>query len=113
MYFLLFLVENYIFTVSLEGYLLVIDKITGNITRISDIFKNIKQKKRLKIKPTGFVMGSNNIYLTTDHGRLFVIDIKSGLTKNIMKIDNKRILRPSILNQNLFIITNNAIIKLN
>ena len=107
------LVENYIFTVSLEGYFIVIEKTTGNIIRISDIFNNIKPKKRLKIKPTGFVMGSNNIYLTTDHGRLLVIETKSGLIKNMLKIDNKKILRPSILDQNLFIITNNAIIKLN
>lgn len=107
------LVDNYLFTVSLEGYLMVIDKTNGNIIRVSDIFKNIKPKKRKKIKSTGFVMGSNNIYLTTDNGRLFIIETKTGLIKNIIKLDNKKILRPSILDKNLFIVTDNSIIKLN
>ena len=34
-------------------------------------------------------------------------------TKEILKIDNEKISRPFILNKNLFIIKNNAIIKLN
>jgi hypothetical protein len=50
------LVGNYIFTVSLEGYLIVIEKNSGNIIRVTDIFKNFKKKKK-KIKPTGFVVG--------------------------------------------------------
>ena len=35
----------------------------------------MKKKKRLRIKPVGFIVGSKNIYLTTDHGRLMIIDI--------------------------------------
>jgi len=107
------LIDNYIFTVSLEGYLIIIEKNSGNIIRITDIFKNIKQKTRSKINPTGFIVGKNNVYLTTDHGRLFIIDITKGITKSIIKIDNGKILRPSVLNQNLFIIKDNSIIKLN
>ena len=57
-------------------------------------------------------MGKDNIYLTTDHGRLLVINIMEGSTKSILKIDNKKISRPSVLNENLFMITDNAIIKL-
>jgi outer membrane protein assembly factor BamB len=62
--------------------------------------------------PMGFVVGSKNIYLTTDRGRLFVIDIESGKTKSIIKIDNNRISRPFILNKNLFLIKDDSIIKL-
>ena len=106
------LIDDYIFTVSQEGYLIIIDKNSGNIIRITDVFKNFKRKKRLKIKPTGFIVGKDNIYLTTDHGRLLLIDITTGTTKSVKKIDNSRISRPSVLNQNLYIITDNSIIKL-
>ena len=106
------LIENYIFTVSLEGYLIVIDKNSGNIIRITDIFKNFKKKKREKIKPVGFVVGLNNIYLTTNNGRLLVIDIKTGKTNSVLKIDNDKISRPFIVNKNLFVVKDNAIIKL-
>ena len=107
------LIDNYIFTISLKGYLIIIEKNSGNIIRITNLFKGIKPKLRDKILPTGFIVGKNNIYLTTDHGRLLVADITSGKTINIIKIDKYKITRPSILNNNLFIITDNSIIKLN
>ena len=107
------LIDDYIFTISLKGYLIVLDKNSGNIIRITDLFKGIKPKIRNKILPTGFIVGKNNIYLTTDHGRLLVADITSGKIINIIKIDKNKITRPSILNNNLFIITDNSIIKLN
>ncbi len=107
------LVGNYLFTVSMEGFLIVIEKNTGNIIKVTDIFRNFKKKKRDKIKPIGFIMGVKNIYLTTDNGRLLVIDIKTGLTNSILKIDNEKISRPFVLDKNLFVIKDNAIIKLN
>jgi outer membrane protein assembly factor BamB len=107
------LIGNYLFTVSIEGYLIIIEKNSGNIIRITDIFKSFKKKKRDKIKPVGFVVGLNNIYLSTDNGRLLVIDIASGKTISILKIDNEKISRPFILDKNLFVIKDDAIIKLN
>ena len=68
------LIDNYIFTVSLEGYLIIIEKNSGNIIRITDSFKNFKIKKRNKIKPTGFIVGKDNVYLSTNHGRLLILD---------------------------------------
>ena len=106
-------IENLIFTITNEGYFVVIDNDTGNLIRSTNILKNIKKKKREKIKPVGFVVGKKNIYLTADNGRLFIIDILSGNTKSIMKIDNEKISRPIVLEQNLFIIKDNSIIKLN
>ena len=107
------LVDNIIFAISLQGYLNVIDNQSGNIIRITDIFNQLNKKKRSKIKPVGFIVGSKNIYLTTDHGRLMIIDIVSGRTKSILKIDNDKISRPFVLNQNLYIIKENSIIRLN
>ena len=107
------IVGNYIFTVSIEGYLVVIEKNNGNIIRVTDIFSGFKKKKRKQIKPVGFVIGTNKIYLTTDNGRLMIIEIKTGKTSSILKIDNDKISRPFVLNKNLFVVKDNAIIKLN
>ena len=107
------LIDNYIFTVSLEGYLIIIEKNSGNIIRITDTFRNFKIKTRKKILPTGFIVGKDNIYLTTNHGRLVVLDIVTGKILSVIKIDNHTISRPSVLNNNLFIITDNSILKLN
>ena len=107
------IIENLLFTVSLEGYLIVIQKNSGNIIRITDVFDNFKSKKRSKILPVGFVIGVKNIYLSTSNGRLLIIDIATGKTKSTLKVDNEKISRPLIINNNLFIIKDNAIIKLN
>ena len=107
------LVDNLVFTITMEGFLVVIDRRQGNIIRITDIFKKFKKKKRLKIKPVGFILGSKNIYLTTSHGRLMIIDVTLGRTMSMLKIDNDKISRPFVLNQNLYIIKENSIIRLN
>ncbi len=106
------IINELIFTITNEGFLIIIDSKTGNIIRITDIFSLIKKKKRNKIKPIGFIVAKKNIYLTTDHGRLLLIDIESGKTKSIIKIDNNKISRPFILNKNLFLIKDDSIIKL-
>ena len=107
------LVGNFLITVSLEGYLIVIDKITGNIIKVTDVFDKFNPKKRDKIFPTGFVVGLKNIYLSTNIGRLLIIDIKSGKTTTILKVDSEKISRPFILGKNLYLVKDNAIIKLN
>ena len=106
------LIDNYIFTVSDEGYFFIIEKISGNIIRVTDIFKNVKPKKRNKMKPTGFIVGKNDVYLTTDNGRLLVVDITTGKIKSTIKVDRDKILRPSVLNESLFVITENSIVKI-
>ena len=132
-------VNNLIFTVTIEGYLVVIDSKSGNIIRITDLFESFNKDSKIrfftdkkmnplyifdkeihsdktnrpKFKPTGFIVGKDNIYLSTDHGRLFIVDVVSGNTQSILKIDNTKISRPIVLNNNLFITKNNSIIKLN
>ena len=106
------IINDLIFSITNEGYLVIIDSQKGNIIRITDVFSLINKKKRSKINPVGFIVAKDNIYLTADNGRLFVIDIKLGKTKSIIKIDNNKISKPFILNQNMFLIKNDSIIKL-
>jgi len=107
------LIDNYLISVSLEGYLIITEKRSGNIIRVTDVFKNFKIKKRSTIKPTGFIVGLKNIYLSTSNGRLLIIELASGKIISIKKIDNKKISKPFIQNKSLFLIKDNAIIKLN
>ena len=104
-------VENFVITISNEGFLFVIDSKTGNIVRITDMLKNIKNKKK-EIKPTGFLIAKNKIYLSLNNGRLIKADLTTGLEKNIFKIANSKILRPKVYRNKMFILKNNAIIEI-
>ncbi|MDA7769805.1 PQQ-binding-like beta-propeller repeat protein [Candidatus Pelagibacter sp.] len=105
------IVEKLIFTVSLEGFLIVMDRTTGSIIRVTDLFNVFKEKKRLDIIPIGFVIGAKDIFLTTNNGRLLVIDIKSGKTVKSIKIDGNQVSAPVIANKNLHIIKNDMIVR--
>ena len=107
------IIENIIFTVSIEGYLILIDRKNGNIIRITDVFDYFKTKKRNLIKPTGFIVGLDSVYLSTDNGRLLVVDNSSGKIVSAIKIDGEKILRPAVMNDSLFVVKDNSIIKLN
>ena len=100
-----------IFSISLEGYLFLIEAKSGNIIRSTDIFDVFKIKKRNKIYPVNFIIILKNIYLTTNHGKLLIIDIKSGKTQKIIKIDGNKVSKPFISNNNIFVIKDNSIIR--
>ena len=105
--------NDLIFTISLEGYFVVIDNPSGNIIRVTDVFDQFKIKKRKKIKPIGFSIGEKDIFLSTNQGKLLIIDILTGKTKSTLKIDNEKISRPFFSNKNLYLIKEDSIIKLN
>ncbi len=107
------IIENIIFTISIEGYLILIDRKNGNIIRITDVFDYFKTKKRNLIKPTGFIVGLDSVYLSTDNGRLLVVDNSSGKIVSAIKIDGEKILRPAVMNDSLYIVKDNSIVKLN
>jgi outer membrane protein assembly factor BamB len=102
-----------IITISEKGYLYLVDKKSGNIMRINDLFKDYKDKKRKQIKPTGFFIASNKIYVTNSDGKLIIVNSNEGNTLSIVKISGGKILQPFINENNLFLITNGSIIKFN
>jgi len=106
------IINQLIFTITTKGYLVVINEPTGNIIRITDVFDKFKAKKRNKIKPVGFIVGKDNLLITTDNGKLLVINVSTGKTKSILKIDNSKISKPFISNKNLYLVKDNLIIKL-
>ena len=118
------LIENLIFSITMEGFLIITDYKTGNVIRVTDIFSgfirdyllDFKEAVRTNMLPVGFVVGTKNIYLTTNHGLLIKIDILTGKAQSVLKLakyGRSKLSRPFALNNNLFIIKNNAILKLN
>ena len=92
--------------------------ITGTSTGIGFELAKIFSKKNYNVislsRSSNVVkIGSKNIYLSIDNGRLSIADIASGKVSSILKIDNTIISRPFVLNQNIFVTKENAIIRLN
>jgi len=106
-------VDGLVFTVTLEGYLAIIDSRNGNLVRMTNIFDKIKNHKKKNIKPEGFIITKEKIYLSLNNGRLIIIDILTGKALDVIKIDNEKISRPYIFNNDMFIVKDNAILKLN
>jgi len=102
-----------IITISEKGYLYLVDKKSGNIMRINDLFKDYKDKKREQIKPTGFFIASNKIYVTNSDGKLIIVNSNEGNILDIVKISGGKILQPFINENNLFLISNGSVIKFN
>jgi len=105
--------ENLIFTVSNDGYLFVVQKNKGNIIRISDLYKNYKMKKGENINSVGFAIGKNNLYLTSNNGKMIVVDLEFGKIIKEIKVSGKLVSKPIIYNEKLFLIKNGSIIRYN
>ncbi len=105
-------IDDLVFSFSNEGYLFIIDKKKGDIIRITDVFNRFKQKRRNQILPIGFIVNKDEIMLTTNNGRLLIIDISTGKTVSILKIDNQQISRPFIFNDKILLAKDNSIIRL-
>lgn len=105
--------DGLVFTVTIEGYLVAIDSRNGNIVRMTNILNIIKNYKKKNIKPEGFIITNDKIYLSLNNGRLVIIETLNGKPIDIKKIYNEKISRPYILNNSMFIVRDNAIIKLN
>ena len=105
--------NSLIFSISNEGYFFIIDSKTGNIIRITDVFNIFKNKNREKIRPIGFIASYNKLMLSTNNGKLLKIDIASGKTESVFKIDKEKISRPFVFNKKILLVKNNSIIRLN
>ena len=105
--------NDLIFSISNEGYFFVIDSKSGNIIRITDVFKVFGDKTRENIKPIGFISSYTKLMLSTSNGRLLTIDIATGKTESISKIDNDKISRPFVFKKKIILVKDNSIIRLN
>ena len=107
------LIGDYLISISDNGLLIVMNKESGQIIRINDLLKNMKEKKKKKYQPIGFLVGKFYIYLSTNNGRILVINFKEGSIEKMLKLDNNKLQRPVYLNKSLYIAKDNSIIRLN
>ena len=102
-----------IFTVSDEGFLYTVEKNKGNIIKITDLYKNYKEKDKKNLYPIGFSIGNKNLYLTNSNGRIIVVDINTGSILKEQKVSGNLISKPLIFNNSLYLIRNGSIDKYN
>ena len=107
------IIGKFIVVISNTGYLYLVEKKTGNILRINDLYKNYDHKQKAKILPTGLIIAMNKIYLTNDDGNLIIADLSTGNILDIVKISGNKISQPYVYKNNLFLIKNGSIIKFN
>ena len=106
-------VSDYIVTISNEGLMLLLNKTNGNILRINNILKNIKKKSRKKYRPTGFIISDNRVYVSTNNGRIFIINFSDNSIQKILKLDKEKLQKPVYFNNELYIAKDNSIIRIN
>ena len=107
------IIGDYLVTISDNGLLVVMNKESGQIIRINDLFKNIKEKRKKNYQPIGFLVGRFYIYVSTNNGRILVVNFKEGKIEKTLKLDNNKLQRPIYFNKSLYIAKDNSIIRLN
>ena len=106
-------VSDYIVTISNEGLMLLLNKTDGNILRINNILKNIKKKRRKNYRPAGFIISDNKVYVSTNNGRIFIINFSDNSIQKILKLDKEKLQKPVYFNNELYIAKDNSIIRIN
>ncbi len=101
--------NEFILTVSQNGFLFTIEKETGNIIKINNLYKNLSNKEKEKLVPVGIIIVNNFLYLTNNNGSLMIVNLKSGNIVKEKKISRDIISEPFIHNDHLFIISKNSI----
>ena len=87
---------------------------------MTNIFERIKkyEKKglladRTTVIPIGFIVSNKNIYISLSNGNLISVDLLTGKSLDVVKIDGEKISRSYIFNNEMFVMRDNAILKLN
>tara|TARA_B100000886_G_scaffold93148_1_gene61569 strand:- start:279 stop:1574 length:1296 start_codon:yes stop_codon:yes gene_type:complete len=107
------IISDYIVTISDDVLLIVMNKQTGQIIRINDLLKNVKENRKKNYQPIGFLVGKFYIYVSTNNGRILVVNFKEGKIEKTLKLDNNKLQRPVYFNKSLYIAKDNSIIRLN
>ncbi len=106
------LIGNLLFIFSRNGFFVIIDTNNGNIIRVTQILIDNKSFEKLKISPISFLIGKKNVYLNLNNGKIIRIKILDGKFLDLSKIDSKVISQSYMFNQNLFLLKENSLIKL-
>jgi len=106
------IVKNLIFVVSSSGYLIIINKLNGEILRSTNLKKNIK-KYGEKVENIGFIVAKDKIFLSLNNGYVLKVNISDGVSQSIYNIGRENISRPYVNQKKLIIATDKYVISYN
>ena len=106
------IVKNLIFVVSSSGYLIIMNKLNGEILRSTNLKKNIKQYDE-KVKNIGFIVAKDKIFLSLNNGYVLKVNISDGVSQSIYNIGRESISRPYVNQKKLIIATDKYVISYN
>jgi len=104
-------IDDMIFTISDDGFLMVLN-MEGKILRSNYLLKKFKGKEVKKIRIQGFLIASNNVYLTTNLGHILVCLLNNGEVESIKKVSHSKLSEPYIVNNKLYLLKRNSVIIL-
>ena len=104
------IIDNILFTVSDEGYLLAIDIFKGNIIRSSYILHKFKRKQLNNLVFQGFLIASNKVIVTTNLGYIILCSLENGKVEKILKISNTELSEPLISDNKLHVMTKSSVV---
>lgn len=96
-----------VFVLTDNGYLVNLQKNSGEVIFSKNILKVLKEKKR-STKVQGFVLASNKIYAVSLNGFIIVSSAITGKPEYFKKIGDPVSAPPIISNGSLFVLTNNS-----
>ncbi len=97
-------VGKLIFTISSDGFLVILNKLNGQIVRSTNLKKNLKNYDKDKNNFQGFVIAKDKILISQD-GKIISVSIKSGQIEKIIKVDGNIISRPFISNKEMIVVS--------
>ena len=100
-------IKSNIFLVTDNGYLVSLDRKTGKILFSTNIFKSLKKKAKKNAAVSGYIMGSNKIYITTSNGYLIICS-SNGKVEGYEKIAKSINTSPIISNGELYVLSSNS-----
>ena len=107
------IINDIALTVSTKGYLHIVDINNGAILRKTYLLDTMSKKEKKEFTLEGFIVTRNKIYLSSNKGYLLTVDLNTGKVKSYIKISKNKISRPWIINNSLYVVKNNSIIKFN
>ena len=101
-------VGKLIFTISSDGFLVILNKLNGQIIRSTNLKKGLKNYDKNKNIFQGFVIAKNKI-LISHKGKIIKANLKDGQIEKIIKVDGNNISRPFISNKEMIVVSESFI----
>lgn len=97
--------DNYVYTITKEGYLTAIYKITGSVKWAKNLKNMIPDKERQNISFTGPVMINSVLYVFSSNGHMMKISPFNGNSIKILPFSNNIFAFPIVVEKNIYLLS--------